>query len=447
MPSLNVASLRYTWRGQWTSGQKYSRNDLVQWNNSTYVCIQNMEDEFELVMDVSVQSSTFRLPTPEFHRVDKRPDNLAYWKLVLRGNSFRRGWAPHRTYQLGDIVRYGGDLYMYIGAPGYGATATANISNGQVVSVTVTNPGTSYVNSPTVAFATKSYPGMNGIGAQGIANVGTSTLSVTNATRTNPVRITTQGVHSLTNGQQIGFRDIPGMSQLNGNSYFAQVISSNQIDLYSDANRVSTVDGTTFSSFYAGATGSLIVTGGVTNIVVTNGGSGYTIAPEVIINAPLVRNTWPEDPIYWCKVFENPNPDTRRMYAVATANMQPLGWTRNNGDFPSTQSNEGNQICMIDALGVPYTIGGTGSSNSFNTAGRGIKGWAQTWQPAGFTFVDWLRSTDNVSRLQLTGVLNNIGLPTPDGQFPKCIQWVKSTVQSYWLFNNGRCYKKFYFWN
>ena len=441
MPGLNVASLKYTWRGQWTSGQKYFKNDLVQWNGSTYACITDMDDEFELTMDVSVQSATFRLPTPEFVRVDKRPDNYAYWKLVLRGNNFRRGWAPHETYQLGDVVRYGGDLYMYNGAPGYGATATANISNGQVVSITVTNPGAFYANPPVVTIATKGFPSMNGIGAQAFANLSSNTtVTVTNATRTNPVRVTTSGSHTLTNGQHISFRDIPGMNQLNGNTYFVQVISPTQFDLYTDANRVSTVDGTTFSSYYAGVNGTLIKTDGVTSITVTNGGSGYTIVPEVIINAPLVRNTWPEDTTYWTKVFENPNPDTRRMYAVATANMQPLGWTRNNGDAPSTQSNEGNQICMIDALGVPYTIGGTGSSNSFNTAGRGIKGWAQTWQPAGFTFVDWLRSTDNVTRLQLTGVLNTVGLPTPDGQCPKCIQWVKTTVQSYWLFNNGEVY-------
>lgn len=440
MPGLNVASLKYTWRGAWTSGQKYLRNDLVQWNNSTYVCINDMGDEFEFVMDTSVQTSTFRLATPEIHRVDKRPDNLAYWKLVLRGNSFRRGWAPHKVYQLGDVVRYGGDLYMYINAPGYGATATANISNGSVVSVTVNNGGSFYVNPPTVSFATKSFPNMLGIGAQAIANVGTSTVTVSTATQANPVRVTTSSAHTLTNGQNVSFRDIPGMTQLNNNSYFVSVINSTQIDLYTDANLVSTVDGTLFKAYYSGGSGTLIKTGVVSSIVVTNGGSGYTVAPEVIINPSLVRNTWVEDTVYWCKVFENPNPDTRRMYAVATANMQPLGWTRNNGDAPSPQTHEGNQIAMIDALGACYTIGGSGNSNTYNTAGRGIKGWASTWQPAGFTFVDWLRSTDNVTSLQLTGVLNTVGLPTPDGQHPKCIQWVKTLNQSYWVFNNGEVY-------
>lgn len=441
MPRLNVASFKFNWKGTWTSGQKYKKNDLCQWNGSTYVCLMDMEDEYEIAMDLGVSTNNYRANHPEFYYVDKRPDNLAYWKLVLRGNTFKRGWAPHRTYQIGDVVRYGGDLYMYTGQCGYGASATANISNGQVVSITVNNGGYYYIEPPTIVLASQGITGFYGTGAQAYANVGTSTISVTAGTRTNPVRLTLATTTGLANGQLVGFRDVPGMTQLNGNSYFIKVINSTQVDLYTDANQVSSLDGTNFSSYYTGATGLLIRSDAVTSIVVTSGGSGYNIAPTVIINPPLVRNTWVEDPRYWTKVFENPNPDTRRMYAVATANMQPLGWTRNYGDFPNPQTHEGNQVSMIDALGVPYTIGGSGDVNNYNTGGRGVRGdYVTTWQPGAFSFVDWLRSTDNVTRLQLTGVLNTVGLPTPDGQCPKCVQWLKSRYSSWWLFNNGEVY-------
>jgi alpha-tubulin suppressor-like RCC1 family protein len=440
MPGLNVANLKFNWRGQWTSGQRYYKNDLAQWNGATYVCLQDTPDEFELAMDVSVNTNNYRMATPEFYYVDKRPDNLTYWRLVLRGSVFKRGWAPHKIYQIGDVVRYGGDLYMYTGSPGFGATATANVSNGQVVSITVTNGGALYTVPPTVTITTAGFNTVNGMGAQAYALLGTSTLSVTAATKANPVRITTSSVHGLSNGQYVGFRDIPGMTQLNGNNYFVKVVSTTQVDLYTDANQVSTLDGTNFQAFTTGSTGTLVKSDTVTSIVVTNGGSGYTQSPTVTINSQFVRNTWPEDNTYWTKVFENPNPDTRRMYAVATANMQPLGWTRNFGDHPNPQTNEGNQVAMIDALGVPYTIGGCGSSNTYNTAGRGIKSWTQTWQPAGFTFVDWLRSTDNVTSLGLAGVASTVGLPTPDGKCPKCIQWLKHVSLSFWLFNNGEVY-------
>ena len=439
MPGLNVANLKFNWRGQWTSGQRYFKNDMVQWNNSSYVCLQDTPDEYELVADLSVSTNNYRVTTPEMYYVDKRPDNLAYWKLAVRGNTFKRGWMPHRTYQLGDIVRYGGDLYMYTGVPGFGASATAVVSNGQVVNATITSGGSLYVSPPTVNFLTAGLNGFNGIGAQGYAIVGTRNVTVSAATKTNPVRVTTLA-HSLSDGAFVSFRDVPGMTQLNGNTYYVKVINTTTLDLYTEQTLVSTVDGTNFQSFNSGYTGTLVVSGTVTSIVITSGGTGYTTPPSVVLNASLVRNTHPEDNTYWTKVFHNTSQDTRRMYAVATPNMQPLGWTRNNGDYPNPQTNEGNQVGFIDALGVPYTMGGCGNTNSYNTAGRGIKGWVTTWQPSGFTFVDWLRSTDNQASLGLTGIAAGVGLPTPDGLPPKCIQWVKSQYQSLWLFNNGEVY-------
>jgi alpha-tubulin suppressor-like RCC1 family protein len=439
MPGINVSLVKFNWRGQWASGQRYFKNDIVQWNNAAYVCLQDTPDEYEVAADTSVNTQTYRFPAPELYYVDKRPDNLAYWKLAVRGNTFKRGWAPHRTYQIGDVVRYGGDLYMYTGAPGAGATATANIQNGQVVSITVNSGGSGYTIPPTVTFWTGGFNGMTGQGAQAYANIGTSSITINAATRTNPVRVTSVAAHGLSTGTIVSFSNVAGMTQLNGNSYFAKVISPTTIDLFTEATCVSGVDGTGFQSYLSGTTTTMTVAGAVTSIVVTNGGSNYITAPTVSINQPFVRNTWPEDNTYWTKVFENPNPDTRRMYAVATPNMQPLGWTRNNGDYPNPQTNEGNQVGFIDALGVPYTLGGCGNSNSYNTAGRGIKGWVPNWQPAGFTFVDWMRSSDVLG--SLGGVASaSVGLPTPDGKSPKCVQWVKSQYQSYWLFNNGEVY-------
>lgn len=442
MPGLNVANLKFNWRGQWTSGQRYFKNDVVQWNNASYVCLQDTPDEYEIAIDTAVNTGSYKIPTPEFYYVDKRPDNLAYWKLAVRGNTFKRGWMPHRTYQIGDVVRYGGDLYMYTGIPGTGATATATISNGQVVSVQVTNGGSQYVIPPQIGFSTAGFNGLTGTGAQAYATIGTTTQIVSAATKTNPVRITTSAPHGLADKTFVSFSDVPGMSQLNGNTYYIKSATSTSFDLYTDATLISTVDGTQFSSYAAGQTGRLTVSGAITSIVVTSGGSNYITAPTVAINTPFVRNTWVEDATYWTKVFENPNPDTRRMYAVATPNMQPLGWTRNNGDYPNPQTNEGNQVAFIDALGVPYTLGSCGGNtvNQYNTGGRGIKGWTPNWQPAGFTFTDWIRSTDNQATLGVTGIAAGTGLPTPDGKAPRCVQWVKTQYQSLWLFNNGEVY-------
>lgn len=352
--AINVSQFKFNWRGQWQSGQLYSKNDIVQYNNAAYVCLQNTPDEWKIAQEKTINTITNYIGEPEIYFVDKRPDvESQYWKLIVRGNTFKRGWMPHRTYTYGDIVRYGGDLYMYYGVTGSGATATANVNGqGQVVSISVTNGGTGY-------------------------NV--------------PPQIT------------IGF----------------------------DSTR---------QAFGAQAV-AVVSNGTVTGINVTHPGSGYTSVPTVFINFTPVRNTCPEDATYWIRVFQNPARDTRRLYGVATANQQPLGWTRNNGDWPNPQTNDGNSIGWIGADGVPYSNGW--NAGNYNTAGRGVRYWVNSWQPSTFTFVDWLRSTDMVPSLGLT-TQNAAYLPTPDGATPRCIQWLRNQWNSVWLFNNGEVYSAGY---
>ena len=356
MSLLNISKLKYTWKGPWTSGMRYYKNDVTQWNGSSYVCIQDIPDEFKLAVNTEINNTVMAMPTPEIVFVDRRPDNASYWKLIVRGNTFKHGWMPHRTYQLGDIVKYGGDLFMYTGAPGIGATGTAAVGNGQITSISIIAGGQGYTVAPTVTIMPANANLWTGVGAQA----------------------------------------------------FARVIG-----------------------------------GIVTSVVITSAGTGYSEPPVIVFGMPMVRNTHPDDTNYWTKVFENPNYDTRRMYAVATPNMQPLGWTQNYGDYTNPQTNDGWSVGFIDALGVPYSVGNQGQSGSYNVNGAGRTTWRTTWQPAGFSFIDWLRSTDNRTSLGIVG-LTNIGLPTPDGKPPRCIQWIKTSYYSIWLFNNGEVYTSGY---
>ena len=348
---LTVSQFKFSYRGQWQPSTLYKKNDIVQYNNAAYLCLQDIQDEWKIAMEKDINTQSYYTGTPEIYFADKRPDlETQFFRLIVRGNQFKRGWAPHRVYVYGDIVRYGGDLYMYTGMPGQGATGTAVINGqGSIVNVTITNGGTGYSQAPLVTFGFDSLRGS--FGAQGYATISP--------------------------------------------------------------------------------------TGAVTGVVITSHGINYQTAPTVFFNFAPVRNTHPEDPTYWVRVFQNPNRDTRRLYATVFANHQPLGWTRNYGDYPNTQISDGNTINWIGADGVPYSNGW--HSASLNAVGRGIRDYTNSWQPATFTFVDWLRSTDNVSSLGL-GALPNTWLPTPDGLPPRCIQWVRTFNQSCWLFNNGEVY-------
>lgn len=353
---LTVSQFKFNYKGTWQTQTLYKKNDIVQFNNAAYLCLQDVSAEMKIAMDhqvvqnSSAGASPFYVSSPEIYFVDKRPDlETQYWRLIVRGNTFKRGWAPHRVYTYGDVVRYGGDLFMYTGLPGQNATAVATINGqGSVVNVTITNSGSGYSQAPLVTFGFDSLRGA--VGAQGYA---------------------------------------------------------------------------------------VVANGVVTGVVITHPGLNYQVVPTVNLNFAPVRNTHPEDPTYWTRVFTNPNRDTRRLYAVATPNMQPLGWTRNNGDYPNTVVTDGNAVGFIGADGVPYSNGWNSGNN--NTGGRGIRDWLNSWQPGAFTFVDWMRSTDNQTALGL-GTLPNRWLPTPDGLPPRCIQWIKVFSASCWVFNNGEVY-------
>lgn len=348
--AITTSAFKFSYRGQWQTSTLYKKNDIVQFNNAAYVCLQDIQDEWKIAMDKQVNTQAYFTGTPEIYFVDKRPDiETQYWRLIVRGNTFKRGWAPHKVYTYGDVVRYGGDLYMYTGMPGQGASATAIINGqGQVIGATVTNGGSGYSQAPLITF---------------------------------------------------GFDSLRG-------SY--------------------------------GATGYATVANGVvTSIVITNPGQGYQTAPSISLNFAPVRNTWPEDATYWTKIFHNPTKDTRRLYGVVFPNSQPLGWTRNYGDYPMPAVSDGNSVCFIGADGVPYSNGF--NTQNYNVQGRGIRDYVNSWQPSGFTFVDWLRSSDLATSLGL-GALPSSWLPTPDGLPPRCVQWIRSWNASAWLFNNGEVY-------
>jgi len=72
----------------------------------------------------------------------------------------------------------------------------------------------------------------------------------------NPVKIVTVQVHALTNGQRVTITDT-GVSQIDGNTYYADVLDSREFNLYSDASLTTPVDGTAFDSYSSGG-GSVV---------------------------------------------------------------------------------------------------------------------------------------------------------------------------------------------
>jgi len=88
----------------------------------------------------------------------------------------------------------------------------------------------------------------------GTDNSGSGAVSanVSGATQADPVVITTSADHNFTNGAEITISSVVGMTELNGNTYYANVITSTTFSLYNEAGLSTTVDGTGFTAYTSG---------------------------------------------------------------------------------------------------------------------------------------------------------------------------------------------------
>jgi len=112
----------------------------------------------------------------------------------------------------------------------------------------------------------------DGSGLTGVTIAGSS-ASISGATQANPVVVTTATAHSFTNGANITITDVVGMTELNGNNYYADVLTSTTFALYSDAGLTTSVDGTAFTAY---------VSDGVATQEITGGGGGGTGISSVV---------------------------------------------------------------------------------------------------------------------------------------------------------------------
>jgi hypothetical protein len=78
---------------------------------------------------------------------------------------------------------------------------------------------------------------------------GTISANISNATKASPVVITTSADNFFTDGDIVTITNVSGMTQLNGNSYFANVLTSNTFSLYSDSALTVPVNGTGYGTY------------------------------------------------------------------------------------------------------------------------------------------------------------------------------------------------------
>lgn len=86
----------------------------------------------------------------------------------------------------------------------------------------------------------------------------TGSVSVSGATKANPVVVTTSSAHGLSDGACVTFASVGGMTDINGNKYIARNVTSTTLELWTIAE--TPVNGTGFGTYTSGGTMSVTTT-------------------------------------------------------------------------------------------------------------------------------------------------------------------------------------------
>lgn len=77
------------WKGAWTTGIYYKEGDIVKYGSDTYICIDGHTADADFWEDEGVN-----------------------WQNFVNGVELEGDWSSSYQYQVGDIVRYGGNTYL-----------------------------------------------------------------------------------------------------------------------------------------------------------------------------------------------------------------------------------------------------------------------------------------------------------------------------------------------
>ena len=150
MAEFKLERFKYNWKGTWTTGTAYKRDDEVRVNGKSYVCIitHAASSTFAADLDATLPGS---IP----------PQAQPKWTVMTSGFSFVGDWLQGTSYNLGDIVKYNGSLWRCV-INHTGSSFAGDIGNWAAFSQTTSFVGTwtasiSYAPSAVVSYNGNAY--------------------------------------------------------------------------------------------------------------------------------------------------------------------------------------------------------------------------------------------------------------------------------------------------
>ena len=111
MAEYKLGRIRFVWKDSWTTGTIYYVDDVVRLNGKTYICQVGHTSSADFNTDLEFS------PTK--------------WDQLTDGQSFEDEWQTSNLYQLNDVVKYGGNLYICTDSHTSAATDTLGLETDQ----------------------------------------------------------------------------------------------------------------------------------------------------------------------------------------------------------------------------------------------------------------------------------------------------------------------------
>jgi len=101
MAEFKLDRFKYNWKGEWATSTGYKRDDVVGYGGSSFVC--------------TVAHTASGLFSSDLNNLDQVNNVSApRWIKMTDGYAWRDQWEVSTVYDAGDIVAYGGNLYICI---------------------------------------------------------------------------------------------------------------------------------------------------------------------------------------------------------------------------------------------------------------------------------------------------------------------------------------------
>ena len=104
MADFRIDRIRFRWRGDWSAGTLYVKDDVLRFGAKVYVCVEVHTSDSNFYNDLNA--------------------TIPRWTQMMDGQSWTGAWQPSTFYKIGELVKVGGLIYKCIEGHTSNASAT-----------------------------------------------------------------------------------------------------------------------------------------------------------------------------------------------------------------------------------------------------------------------------------------------------------------------------------